>query len=162
MGRGRLSVIGMGSYPFSPGFHHGVGSGGHTLQNLMRIMLDRRLVPGEAPEDAIEEIREAIGDIPWRFTLERSALQLPTKHDRKAAIVQSVAEAYEAIMGEPPEPQYAGYTIDAGYLNKIGIPTIMYGAINMRFAHGDDDHMSVQDVQDLSQSLAFWAVRNAG
>jgi acetylornithine deacetylase/succinyl-diaminopimelate desuccinylase-like protein len=161
MGRGRLSVIGMGSYPFSPGFHDGVGSGGHTLQNLMRIVLDRRLVPGESPADAVREIRDALEGLPWRITLERSALQLPTKHDREAPIVRSVAEAYQAVVGEHPEERYAGYTIDAGYLNMRGIPTIMFGAMNMRFAHGDDDLMSVDDVLDLSKCLAYWVLRGA-
>lgn len=162
MGKGRLSVIGVGSYPFSPGYHHGVGSGGHTLQNLMRIMLDRRLPPGQDVDDAVEEIREALGDMPWRYTLERGALQLPTKHPRDAKIVESVAEAYTAALGETPEEVYAGYTIDAGYLNKQGIPTIMFGAMDMRFAHGDDDNMRIKDVEDLSRVLAYWALRNAG
>lgn len=161
MGQGRLSVIGMGSYPFSPGFHNGVGSGGHTLQNLMRIMLDRRLVPGEDPEAAIEEIENALGEMPWRITLERSALQLPTKHHPDSEIARSISEAYEATLGKKPEPQYVGYTIDAGYLNQVGTPTIMYGAMNMKFAHGDDDHMAINDVLDLSRSLAFWTLRNA-
>ena len=50
LGQGRLSLIGLCSYPPRPVFHYGLGSGGHTLQNLMRILLDRRLVPGEDVE----------------------------------------------------------------------------------------------------------------
>lgn len=162
MGRGRLSVIGLGSYPFSPGYHHGVGSGGHTLQNLMRIMLDRRLPPGQDVEAAIEEIRQAIGDMsPWRVTYERGALQLPTKHQPDSELVKTVDEAYTAVLGEEPDRHYAGYTIDAGYLNHVvGIPTLMFGAIDMRFAHGDDDHMRLDDVYDLSQIFATWALAN--
>lgn len=163
MGPGRLSVIGLASYPFSPGYHEGVGSGGHTLQNLMRIMLDRRLPPGQKADAAVEEIRDAIGDMsPWRVTLERGALQLPTKHDPSAEIVRTVAEAYAAVLGQEPERGYAGYTIDAGYLNQVvSIPTIMFGAIDMRFAHGDDDLMKLADVYDLAKIFSFWALRNA-
>ncbi len=164
MGQGRLSVIGLASYPFSPGYHEGVGSGGHTLQNLMRIMLDRRLPPGQDVNEAIEEIKDAVGDMsPWRVTFERGALQLPTKHDPDAEIVRTVAEAYEAALGAEPERGYVDYTIDAGFLNSIAdIPTIMFGAFDMRFAHGDTDFAKVDDVVDLARVFAYWAIKNSG
>jgi acetylornithine deacetylase/succinyl-diaminopimelate desuccinylase-like protein len=163
MGQGRLSVIGLGSYPFSPGYHHGVGSGGHTLQNLMRIMLDRRLPPGQDVDEAVAEIKEALGDMsPWRVTFERGALQLPTKHDRDAEVVRTARDSWRAMLGEDPAEGYAGYTIDAGYLNHVvGIPTLMLGAIDMRFAHGDDDLMKLDDVCDLSRIFSHWALTNA-
>lgn len=162
MGKGRLSIIGIGSYPFSPGYHEGVGSGGHTLQNLMRIMLDRRLPPGQDVEEAIDEIRDVLADFPFRVTYERGALQLPTKHDPDAPIVTTVDEAYQAALGSTPERGYVDYTIDAGYLNHVvGIPTLMFGGIDMRFAHGDDDLMQVDDLRDLSKAFAYWAIKNA-
>lgn len=103
MGQGRLSTIGLASYPFSPGFHEGVGSGGHTLQNLMRIMLDRRLAPGQDVHSAVEEIRDAIGDMsPWRVTFERGALQYPTKHKKDDPIVESLVGAYNAALDKAP------------------------------------------------------------
>lgn len=161
LGKGRLSVIGIGSYPFSPGYHEGVGSGGHTLQNLMRIMLDRRLPPGQDVEEAIDEIREVLADLPFRVTFERGALQLPTKHAPDAQIVTTVEEAYQAALGVAPERGYVDYTIDAGYLNHVvGIPTLMFGCIDMRFAHGDDDLMQVKDLGDLSKVFAYWAIKN--
>jgi acetylornithine deacetylase/succinyl-diaminopimelate desuccinylase-like protein len=163
MGKGRLSIIGLGSYPFSPGYHEGVGSGGHTLQNLMRIMLDRRLPPGQDVQDAIDEIREALGDFPFRVTFERGALQLPTKHAPDARVVTTVEKAYQAALGVAPDRGYVDYTIDAGYFNQVvDIPTLMFGAIDMRFAHGDDDLMQIADLGDLSKVFAFWAMDNAG
>lgn len=161
MGQGRLSIIGMGSYPFAAGFHHGFGSGGHTLQNLMRLLLDRRLVPGEKAEDAIAEIKEAIGDLPWQVTFERSALQHPTKHAREDRIVTTLASAYETALGQQPEYGYVGYTIDAGYFNKVGIPCIMYGGLDMRFAHGDGDFTQLNVAYDLARVMTQWAIENA-
>ncbi len=159
MGQGRLSVIGLASYPFSPGYHNGVGSGGHTLQNLMRIMLDRRLSPGQDVGAAIQEIREAVGDMkPWRVTFERGALQYPTKHTKDAPIVKTLAEAYRAALGVDPDYRYVDYTIDAGYMNMNGIPTIMFGGIDMRFAHGDTDITSLNETYDVAKVLATWAL----
>ena len=163
MGKGRLSVIGLASYPFSPGFHHGVGSGGHTLQNQMRIMLDRRLPPGQEVEAAIAEIRGAIGDMsPWRVTYERGALQYPSKHARDSRPIQSVAEAYRAALGVEPRYRYIDFTIDAGYLNLFaGIPTVMFGAMDMRFAHGDTEFTQLDQVYDIAKVYAFWAISNS-
>lgn len=163
MGKGRLSVIGLASYPFSPGYHNGVGSGGHTLQNLMRVMLDRRLPPGQDVGDAIAEIESAVTDLPWRVTLERGALQLPTKHAPDAPAVRTVRDAYRTVLDHKPDEIYVDYTIDAGYLNHVvGVPTVMFGAMDMRFAHGDDDLMKVQDVVDLSKVFAYLAMTNTG
>jgi acetylornithine deacetylase/succinyl-diaminopimelate desuccinylase-like protein len=162
MGRGRLSVIGLASYPFSPGYHNGVGSGGHTLQNLMRFMLDRRLPVGQDVQQAIDEIRDAIGDMsPWRITFERGALQYPSKHRREDPIITTLADAYQAALGTEPGYRYVDYTIDAGYLNDSGIPTVMFGAIDMRFCHGDEEFTNLPDTYDISRIYTTWALANA-
>ena len=162
MGKGRLSVIGLGSYPFSPGFHHGIGSGGHTLQNLMRIMLDRRLPPGQDVDQAIDEIKAAVGDMsPWRVTFEPSAFQYPSKHDRGDEIVVSVAEAYESALDLSPEYRYVDYTVDAGYLNIAGIPTVMWGAINMADCHADIEYTNLGQTYDVARVFGVWAMTNA-
>jgi acetylornithine deacetylase/succinyl-diaminopimelate desuccinylase-like protein len=162
MGAGRLSIIGLASYPFSPGYHNGVGSGGHTLQNLMRFMLDRRLPPGQDVQQAVDEIRDAIGDMkPWRLTFERGALQYPSKHTRTDPIIRGLAEAYRAALGAEPAYRYVDYTIDAGYLNKVGIPTVMFGAIDMRFSHGDEEFTNLNDTYDVSKVYTIWALLNA-
>jgi acetylornithine deacetylase/succinyl-diaminopimelate desuccinylase-like protein len=162
MGQGRLSVIGLASYPFSPGYHNGVGSGGHTLQNLMRFMLDRRLPPGQDVQLAVDEIRDAIGDMsPWRLTLERGALQYPSKHRREDLIITSVADAYRAGLGREPDYRYVDYTIDAGYMNMSGIPTVMFGAIDMRFSHGDAEFTNLKDTYEIARVYTIWALTNA-
>jgi acetylornithine deacetylase/succinyl-diaminopimelate desuccinylase-like protein len=162
MGKGRLSVIGLGSYPFSPGYHEGVGSGGHTLQNLMRIMLDRRLPPGQDVDQAIDEIRSAIGDMrPWRVTLEPSALQYPSKHAKDDPIVVSVADAYRTTLGREPGYRYVDYTVDAGYLNMAGIPTVMWGAINMADCHADVEYTNLAQTYDVARVFGVWAMTNA-
>ena len=162
MGQGRLSLIGLASYPPSPGFHQGVGSGGHTLQNLMRILLDRRLVPGEDVEEAIREIKEAIGDLsPWQVTYERGALQYPTKHSKDAPIIRTLADSFRTMLQREPLFGYVNETIDAGYINMQGIPTVMFGSMDMRFAHGDTDICQLNLVYDVTKVLAHLAIMNA-
>jgi acetylornithine deacetylase/succinyl-diaminopimelate desuccinylase-like protein len=163
MGQGRLSMIGLASYPFSPGYHNGVGSGGHTLQNLMRFMLDRRLPPGQDVQQAIDEIRDAIGDMsPWRITFERGALHHAWKHEPDAPVVQSLAQAHQVALGAPAEMRYIDFTIDAGYMNMSGIPTVMYGAMDMRYAHGDTEFTNLPETERIARVYTAWALLNAG
>jgi acetylornithine deacetylase/succinyl-diaminopimelate desuccinylase-like protein len=162
MGMGRLSVIGLASYPFSPGYHEGVGSGGHTLQNRMRFLLDRRMPPGDDVADAIQEIKDAIGDMsPFKITFERGALQYPSKHAQDSDLIQSVARAYRDSLDEEPGYRYVDYTIDAGYMNRAGIPTVMFGAIDTRFCHGDTEFTNLQDTYDIARVYTTWAIENA-
>lgn len=162
MGIGRLSVIGLASYPPSPGFHLGVGSGGHTLQNLMRILLDRRIVPGEDVETAIAEIKDAVGDMsPWRVTFERGALQYPSKLDKDSPLVSSIAEVYSVMHDREPEYDYVDSTIDAGFLNMNGIPSLKWGGIDKRFSHSDTDFAQLSVCEEVAKGYAFWALRNA-
>jgi len=163
MGRGRLSIIGLASYPPSPGFHRGLGSGGHTLQNLMRILLDRRLVPGEEDANAaIEEIKQAVGDLsPWKTTYERGAFQLPVKHSKNSPLIRGLSESYEAMIHRPPKYIYVNETIDAGFMTSLGIPTVMYGTFDMRFAHGDTDICQLNYVYDASKVYTHWAIKTA-
>ncbi|MDA4129849.1 MAG: M20/M25/M40 family metallo-hydrolase [Thaumarchaeota archaeon] len=161
MGQGRLSIIGLASYPPSPGFNKGLGSGGHTLQNLMRILLDRRLVPDEDVQAAIDEIKHAIGDLsPWRVTYERGAFQLPVKHSKDSKIIRTVSEAYSKMLEQEVKYTYVNETIDAGYMTQAGIPAVMYGTFDMRFAHGDTDICQLNHVYDVSKVYAYWAIEN--
>lgn len=159
MGQGRLSVIGLASYPFSPGFHNGVGSGGHTLQNCMRFLLDRRLIPGESVEAAIDEIRAAIGDLsPWRITFERGALQYPSKHAVDSELIHSLTRSYQRTLKESPTFRYVDYTIDAGFMNMSGIPTAMFGAIDLANCHGDIEFLNLNDTCDITKVYTVWAL----
>lgn len=161
LGQGRLSLIGLCSYPPSPGFHEGLGSGGHTLQNLMRILLDRRLVPGEDVEEAIQEIKNTVGDLsPWKVTFERGALQYPTKHSKDSSIIKSIAEAHRVMLNREPEYIYMNETIDAGYMNMSGISAVMYGSCDMRFAHGDTDNCQLNLVYDIAKVYPYWVIKN--
>jgi len=51
----------------------------HTIPDLCRAALDRRLLPGEEPEAAVRAIQDAIGDLPG-FTVEvlRGAFMYPS------------------------------------------------------------------------------------
>jgi acetylornithine deacetylase/succinyl-diaminopimelate desuccinylase-like protein len=94
-------------------------------------------------------------------TFEPSAFQYPSKHDKGDEIVVSVAEAYETALDLSPEYRYVDYTVDAGYLNIAGIPTVMWGAINMADCHADIEYTNLVQTYDVARVFGVWAMTNA-
>lgn len=101
----------------------------HTLPETARLLIDRRLLPGDDPDAAVAGIRAAIGDLsPYEVTVERGVCMLPALVPEDAAIVRSVQSAYRQVRGQEPRIFYGGGTFDAGGALSRGIPTIMFGA----------------------------------
>lgn len=101
----------------------------HTLPSDATLTVDRRLLPGDDPDEAAEEIRAAIGDLaPYRVTVERGVYMLPALVDPEHPGVSALQAAHVAIYGHPTETEYGQGTFDAGGLCAMGVPTVMYGA----------------------------------
>jgi acetylornithine deacetylase/succinyl-diaminopimelate desuccinylase-like protein len=101
----------------------------HTLPSDAYLTVDRRLLPGDDPNAATLEIREAIGDLsPYRVQVERGVYMLPALVDPQAWGVRTLQEAHAAVLGQLAEIQYGQGTFDAGGLCAAGVPAVMYGA----------------------------------
>jgi len=46
-------------------------------------------------------------------------------------------------------------------MNMMSIPTVMFGAIDMRFCHGDEEFTNLNDTYDISKVYTAWALLNA-
>ena len=101
----------------------------HTLPSDGFVTVDRRLLPGDDPLDAVKEIRTVIGDIsPYRFEVQEDVLMLPALVDEANPGVRALQEAHTAESGQPVNIEYLQGSFDAGWSCSIGIPTVMYGA----------------------------------
>jgi acetylornithine deacetylase/succinyl-diaminopimelate desuccinylase-like protein len=101
----------------------------HTLPESARVLVDRRLLPGDDPEEAVAEIRAAIGDLaPYEVTVERSVHMWPSLVEPDAPLVRDLNAAYSAVTGEQARTFYAGGTYDAGGPSSFGVPTVTFGA----------------------------------
>jgi acetylornithine deacetylase/succinyl-diaminopimelate desuccinylase-like protein len=101
----------------------------HTLPETARLLVDRRLLPGDDPGEAVDEIRAAIGDLaPYEVTVERSVHMLPSLIDPDASLVHDLGTAYRAETGQSARTSYASGTYDAGGPSSFGVPTVTFGA----------------------------------
>lgn len=125
----------------------------HTLPSDAFITIDRRLLPGDDPEEAAAEIREAIGDLaPYQVTVQADVFMLPALVDPDDPGVRALQEAHAAIQGQPAETVHQQGSFDAGWACAVGIPTVMYGAGGRNSLLGPD-FVLITDVETEARVL---------
>jgi acetylornithine deacetylase/succinyl-diaminopimelate desuccinylase-like protein len=137
----------------------------HTVQERCELTLDRRLLPGDDPEEAFAEIEGIAGELAaiadpasgrsYGVEVRRGPFMYPSLVSAESPVVRAIMRASAAMLGAPAETSYASNAFDQGYLNHIGIPTANYGAGEDRFAHTDLDMASVERTTDCARVYAF-------
>ncbi|HEX6175411.1 MAG TPA: M20/M25/M40 family metallo-hydrolase, partial [Candidatus Binatia bacterium] len=153
--------------------HHGLGNAtltvtqvtsepaiSHTIPDVCRVVLDRRLLPGEDPDAAFREIQEALQDLRgWSIVVTRGTLMYPAEVGRGASIVAAIDSASRELTKKQSELFYSPAALDAGFLNRNGIETVMFGPGDLRFAHTDQEAVPLQDVRDAAKIYAATAIQ---
>lgn len=103
------------------------GSGLSTYAEECTLQVERRTLPGELPENVIEEFEVVI-----RSTSEEAQVRLllhrpPLTCDANAKIANSVRAAATSVTGKIPEILGVSYWMDAALIANAGIPTVNYG-----------------------------------
>ena len=85
----------------------------HTVQDRCEVGLDRRLLPGEDADAALEEIarvarsleswRDPVSGKPLRFEVEKGAVMYPSLVTEDSPVVRLLAAGCETMLGAAPE-----------------------------------------------------------
>lgn len=114
------------------------GTGLTTYSPSCSLQVERRTLPGETPQQALEDIRQAIArsgeKAEVRMILERSPLVCP----RDAKIATAVRESAKKICGAEPVEAGVQYWMDAAIFAAAGMETVNYGGT------GDGAHQNVE------------------
>ena len=128
----------------------------HTIQSECRIVFDRRLLPGDDPDEAIKQLEAAIGSLePFKIEVQGKDFMYPSEVSRDADVVKSLSQAIRVMLGGEPKFSYSTAANDTGLLNAKGIQAINYGARDIRFQHTDHDLVSIQSVFEAAKVFAF-------
>lgn len=126
----------------------------HTLPEYARIKIDRRLLPGDDVDEAVDEIRKAIGDMtPWEITVEKDVVMLPSVVDPESGIVRGLQKAIYSLDGKETELVYGKGAYDAGGPTSMGIPTVMWGRPDYGKSLMDDDFVTLRGVEEEARIL---------
>ncbi len=128
----------------------------HTIQSECRIVFDRRLLPGDDPDEAVRQLERAIGRIePFTVEVHRRDFMYPSEVAKDAEAVLALSQGVEMMLGHKAEYSYSTAANDTGLLNAKGIQAINYGSRDIRFQHTDQDVVSVQSVFEAAKVFAF-------
>ncbi len=137
LGRSTLTLTGIESSPRIS----------HTVPDLCRLTLDRRLLPTEDPDRAFETISQALSGLdPWHVRVERGPFMYPSEVSSGCDVARALKAAC-ALLGADGEPFYSHAALDAGFLNRKGIETVMFGPGDLRFAHTDQEVVALTEVR---------------
>jgi acetylornithine deacetylase len=160
LGNQTLTVNRIRSYPEST----------HTVQERCEFTIDRRLLPGDDPDRAFEDIRRALEPLhafkdpvsgkSFGIEIRLGPFMYPSLVTTDSPVVRAIQDASRAMLGREAETYYASAAFDQGYLNHIGIPTANYGPGEERFAHTDNDMASIERTFDAARVYAYMILRH--
>ena len=100
----------------------------HTTPAWCTLVLDRRLLPGDDPEQVVAGVAEALAGLD--VTVRQGATMLPALVAEDAAVVTALQRGAEATLGRALETFYPESTFDAGYACSLGVPAVMCGPLS--------------------------------
>ncbi len=131
----------------------------HTIQDRCRLTLDRRLMPGEEPAEALAAIARALADLePWQVEVTQGNFMYPAEVSEDSEVAVALAAARE-MAGETGPPLWFPAALDAGYLNENGIETVMFGPGDLAFAHTDAEVVPLEQVRRAARVYAAAALQ---
>jgi acetylornithine deacetylase/succinyl-diaminopimelate desuccinylase-like protein len=155
LGRQSLTVNHIRSFPDST----------HTVQERCEFTLDRRLLPGDDPNEAfaeieriakeIERFKDPVSGKTYSVEVRLGPYMYPSLVTTESPVVRAHSRASEVMLGEPAETYYSPSAFDQGYLNHVGIATANFGPGEHQYAHTDQDMASVERTADAAKVFAF-------
>ncbi|QEH33976.1 Acetylornithine deacetylase [Aquisphaera giovannonii] len=122
----------------------------NVVPDRCAIEIDRRLIPGEAPAGAIEQVRRLLrplsgpgGDVlfddPW--------VTMPALVPNLGDWAGPLGDAVAAATGRRPELLGVPYGTDAGPLGERGLPCVVFGPGDIAQAHTKDEWIELEQVR---------------
>jgi len=156
--RGAHPLLGHGS------LHAGTISGGSAesvYPDRCELLLERRTMPGETPDDVLAELQVVLDELSARepdldasleVTLARAGTEVPVDSDLIRGLLDAGSES-----GAPSTVEGMTAWVDAAFLNQAGIPAVCYGPGSIEQAHTDDEWVDVREIRACADVLERFA-----
>jgi acetylornithine deacetylase len=143
LGRATLTPTAMRSWPEAT----------HTVQDEVRLVFDRRLLPGDDPQAAFATVAAAadIGE-PWSVKTEFGPFMYPAEIAQDRVLMRAVNNGCRRVGLASPPTFHSHGALDAGYFCFKGGEAAMWGPGDMDQWHSADERIAVPDLIDGAAS----------
>jgi acetylornithine deacetylase len=104
------------------------GAGLSTYAPSCTLEVERRTIPGESPQQVLDELRTVIGAAGEEAIVRLMLTQPPLVCPRDARVAQCVRDAATQVTGRAPVEGGVAYWMDAALFAAAGMETVNYGA----------------------------------
>lgn len=137
----------------------------NTVPDFCRIEIDRRLIPGENPNDAVTDLdaflRSYPGiDFPFTTTTPRLACP-PLDPSGSGELVTRFGMAIDSVVGKH-EVIGVPFGTDASTIAEAGIPAIVFGPGDIDQAHTKDEWIDLAQLEPAAEILFRFACAGNG
>jgi acetylornithine deacetylase len=143
----------------------GGGTGVNIVPDRCWIDIDRRLLPGELPEEASRSLERFLSSHPavdFPFQSEPLVLACPSlrplETGRGKELTQRLGEAIDRFAG-PHRVEAVPYGTDASSIAEAGIPAVVFGPGDIAQAHTADEWIELKQVEQAAEILFSMATR---
>lgn len=139
------------------------GLSANVVPDRCEIDIDRRLLPGESPLDAIERARSFLqdrlgGDL-GKITFLPPWVTMPALDPRGSeSWLPPLRDAIATALGRTPEVIGVPYGTDAGPLRQGGLPCFVVGPGDIAQAHTKDEWVELAQVERAAEVLWKFAI----
>jgi acetylornithine deacetylase len=131
----------------------------NTVPDRCRIDIDRRLLPGEKPADAVADLDAFLRSYPgvdFPFTTERKLACPPLGSGGSGELVARLGRAIDAVAGSH-EVVAVPYGTDASTIAEAGVPAVVFGPGDIAQAHTKDEWVELGPVEQAAVALFRFA-----
>lgn len=141
----------------SPTLSVGMIAGGTTVNTVppaAYVEIDRRLVPGEDPEQVYQDIKNCVGDI--EFVNVEDPYVISSGFEEKGdSSVCKMMHHHCQHFGKDMELTNAAFATHAPFYKTLGIPTLVFGPGSIRQAHTKNEYVPLDQLEK-----AYLIIRN--
>ena len=134
------------------------GSGLSTYAEECTLHVERRTLPGETPEQVMDELENVTRSAGEQAQLRRLLDRPPLSCDPNSKIATCLSQAATSVTDQVPEIAGVSYWMDAALFAAAGIPTVNYGPSGAG-AHEAVEWVDLDSVVSCAQVLAETAHR---
>ena len=137
------------------------GSAASVYPDACEVVLERRTMPGERPEEVVQEFQRILDELSERegdlsASLEQMLERPGTECPEDSRLVQGLLKAGQEH-GIPPAVEGMTAWVDAALLNEIGIPAVCYGPGDIAQAHSADEWVELAQIEKCADVLESFA-----